>query len=99
MKSKTNDICPYPKNERSSEINQNTEVIPGSPLYQHKSKYKYQEDLKLISSMCLQGMLNTFDLLTYEQRAKYAIAQAKELLKQLETCKISDDDEEIAKKF
>ena len=70
----------------------NTEVIPGSPLYSDKGNDKeaqYKADLKLISAMCLQGILsypfrqnepyeNTFE------RVSSAIKHAKELLKQLE---------------
>jgi len=73
-------------------MNPNTEVIPGSPLYSQKGNDKdaqYKADLKLISAMCLQGVLsypfrqsqpyeNTFE------RVSSAMEHAKELLKQLE---------------
>ena len=69
-------------------MNQNTEVIPGSPLYQKYSKSnkeaQYKDDLKLISAMCLQTMLGCQDGFDKETRTKYAIESAKELLKQLE---------------
>lgn len=73
-------------------MSMNTEVIPGSPLYSQKytvKKAEYKADLKLVSAMCLQGILSypfrqnepypsTFD------RVSSAIEHAKELLKQLD---------------
>jgi len=73
-------------------MSMNTEVIPGSPLYSQKytvKKAEYKADLKLISAMCLQGILsypfrqnepyeNTFE------RVSSAMEHAKELLKQLD---------------
>jgi len=69
----------------------NTEVIPGSPLYSHESKIKtgeYYADLKLISAMCLQGILaagaKKDEYIDEVEHCENAILHAKELLKQLE---------------
>lgn len=71
-------------------MSMNTEVIPGSPLYKQKYSEKdaqYKTDLKLISAMCLQGLLanpirNGY---TEKEESALAIRCAKELLTQLKT--------------